>query len=419
LRKSLFEFPEECTSCIDSITNATLSLYYQCCEKLPRTPVKFHYIFNLRDLSRVYEGLLLATLDKMGTKTKLIRLWKNECMRVFGDRLINDTDRGMVNNDIIGGLIQQFFKDVADEVNVSPILFGDYLLSDPSDEEKEDPRLYEDLGDWSVLATKMDKILEDYNFDNKPMNLVLFNDALDHLTKIHRIMRFPRGCGLLVGFGGSGKQSLTKLATYLAGYQTWTVNLIRNYKEEDFRMDLQNLYKEVVVNKRTFLFTDGHVAQEGFLELINNILTIGIVPGLFADEEKDGLMSPLDNEIRQKRLPETKEFKWQYYVNRCRENMHIMLCMSPAGDTLRVRCRNFPGLVSNTSIDWFFPWPEEALSDVANFFLKTVELEENMRKPIVDHIVMIHTSVQKYSVDFETIYKRRNYSTPKNYLDFI
>jgi dynein heavy chain len=92
------------------------------------------------------------------------------------------------------------------------------LLSDPSDEEKEDPRLYEDLGDWPVLVTKMDKILEDYNFDNKPMNLVLFNDALDHLTKIHRIMRFPRGCGLLVGFGGSGKQSLTKLATYLASY---------------------------------------------------------------------------------------------------------------------------------------------------------------------------------------------------------
>lgn len=238
LRSHLREFPEEVTGAIDSITNATLSLYYQCCEKLPRTPVKFHYIFNLRDLSRVYEGLLLCTLDKIGTKAKFIRMWKNECMRVFGDRLINPTDRGLVNNDIIGALTKQFFKDVEDEVNVDPILFGDYLLSDPSDEEKEDPRLYEDLGGWDVLTTKMDKILEDYNFDNKPMNLVLFNDALDHLTKIHRIMRFPRGCGLLVGFGGSGKQSLTKLATYLATYQTMTINLIRNYKEEDFRMDL-------------------------------------------------------------------------------------------------------------------------------------------------------------------------------------
>lgn len=81
-------------------------------------------------------------------------------------------------------------------------------------------------------------MLEDYGFENKPMNLVLFNDALDHVTKIHRILRFPRGCGLLVGFGGSGKQSLTKLATFVSGSATWTINLVRNYKEADFRMDL-------------------------------------------------------------------------------------------------------------------------------------------------------------------------------------
>jgi dynein heavy chain len=79
------------------------------------------------------------------------------------------------------------------------------------------------LGDWSVVRTKMERLLEDYGFDNKPMNLVLFNDALDHVTKIHRILRFPRGSGLLVGYGGSGKQSLTKLGTFVAGYTTWTI----------------------------------------------------------------------------------------------------------------------------------------------------------------------------------------------------
>jgi len=258
----------------------------------------------------------------------------------------------------------------------NPVLFGDYALADPTDEEAEDPRLYEDLGGWEQVSAKFERMLEDYGFTNKPMNLVLFNDALDHLTKIHRIIRFPRGSGLLVGYGGSGKQSLTKLATFTAGYQTWTINLVRNYKEFDFRVDLQNLFREVVVKPRTFMFTDAHVVEEGFLELINNILTIGMVPGLFPEEEKEGLISPLDKEMRAKKLPETKEFRWQYFVNRCRENMHIILCMSPAGSTLRLRCRNFPGLVSNTSIDWFFPWPEDALRDVANYFLKNVQLEE-------------------------------------------
>ena len=38
------------------------------------------------------------------------------------------------------------------------------------------------------------------------------------------------------------------------------------------------------------MFTDSHVAEEGFLELINNILKIGMVPALFPEEEKDGLI---------------------------------------------------------------------------------------------------------------------------------
>ncbi len=124
---------------------------------------------------------------------------------MFADRLVSENDKNLVVDGIIGGLVKQYFKDTEEEVLKNPILFGDYLESDPTDDEKEDPRLYEDLGDWSVVQTKMDRMLEDYGFENKPMNLVLFNDALDHVTKIHRILRFPRGCGLLVGYGGSGK----------------------------------------------------------------------------------------------------------------------------------------------------------------------------------------------------------------------
>lgn len=130
-------------------------------------------------------------------------------------------------------------------------------------------------------------------------------------------------------------------------------------------------------------------------------------------------MSPLDAEIRRKKLPETKDFRWNYFVNRARENLHVMLCMSPAGDTLRIRCRSFPGLVSNTSIDWFFPWPEDALSDVATHFIKEVDISKDHVTKVIDHICMIHLSVQKYSQDFENVYKRKNYSTPKNFLDFI
>ena len=413
------EFVDDIKAIVPKITQATMSLYYTVIEKLPRTPVKFHYIFNLRDLSRIYEGLLQSTVDKFNSKETFVRLWRNECMRVFCDRMLDQADKDLIGINVMTDLVKEYFKDVDEFVLKDPIIFGDYSMANPTDDEAEDPRLYEDLGDYENIKTKLDKLLEDYGFENKPMSLVLFNDALKHVTKIHRIIRFPKGCGLLVGFGGSGKQSLTKLATFTAGYDLFTISLVRGYKEPDFREDLRNLYKIVLDKPQTFLFTDSHVAEEGFLELINNILTIGMVPALFPEEEKDGLINPLDEEMRKQKLPETKEFRWGYFVNKCRENLHIVLAMSPAGDTLRVRCRNFPGLISNTNVNWFFPWPEDALTGVANNFMGNVELTDEERTKVTEHLVMVHLSVQRFSVDYKNIYKRNNYSTPKNYLDFI
>jgi dynein heavy chain len=71
------------------------------------------------------------------------------------------------------------------------------------------------------------------------------------------------------------------------------------------------------------------------------------------------------DEAKKKGIPETKDELWNFFVDKIRENLHVCLCFSPAGDTLRIRCRNFPGLVSSSGIDWFFPWPKEALVSVA------------------------------------------------------
>ena len=193
------------------------------------------------------------------------------------------------------------------------------------------------------------------------MTLVLFEMAIDHLCRIHRIIRNPRGNALLVGVGGSGKQSLTKLAAYLAGYGLFQITLSRGYGETQFKEDLKELYKELGAQEMVFMFTDAHVAEEGFLEFINNMLTTGMVPALYEQDEKDALMNTVRAEVAAAGLPPTPDSLWAYYVNKCRNNLHIVLAMSPSSSKLRVRCRNFPGLVSNAVIDWFFPWPADAL----------------------------------------------------------
>ena len=168
-----------------------------------------------------------------------------------------------------------------------------------------------------------------------------------------------------------------------------------------------------------FLFTDAHVAEEGFLEFINNMLTTGMVPALYEQDEKDGCINSVRKEAKEKGIVETPDSLWNYYVQKCRNNMHIVLAMSPSGDKLRIRCRNFPGLISNAVIDWFFTWPEDALQKVAEFFLSETPLPSEHRDNVVNHLVFGHLKVMGLAERFLGELRRFYYVTPKNYLDYI
>lgn len=168
-----------------------------------------------------------------------------------------------------------------------------------------------------------------------------------------------------------------------------------------------------------FLFTDAHVVEEGFLEFINNMLTTGMVPALYDQDEKDMLCNAVRQEVRAANISETPDNLWSYYVNKCRNNLHIVLSMSPSGSKLRIRCRNFPGFVSNCVIDWFFPWTQNALEKVAEYFLSSESILDGHRENIIQHMVFTHINVRDASTRFAEELRRYYYVTPKNYLDFI
>ncbi|ELK26423.1 Dynein heavy chain 10, axonemal [Myotis davidii] len=205
-------------------------------------------------------------------------------------------------------------------------------------------------------------------------------------------------------------------------WQVFEILLSRGYSENNFREDLKNLYLRLGIENKTtiFLFTDAQVVEEGFLELINNMLTSGIVPALFAEDEKETILGQIDQEALKQGVSPAKESVWQYFVNKSANNLHIVLGMSPVGDALRTWCRNFPGLVNNTGIDWFMPWPPQALHAVAKSFLgpNTMIPEEHI-EDLVEHVVLVHGSVGEFSKQFLQKLRRSNYVTPKNYLDFI
>jgi dynein heavy chain len=195
------------------------------------------------------------------------------------------------------------------------------------------------------------------------MPLVLFDDATKHLMRISRIIKLARSSALLVGVGGSGKQSLTRLAAEIGKQVIYQLIITKTYGEKDLKEDIKKMFDLTGhLNKNvSFILTDSEVKNEGFLEYINMILSTGEIPGLLAKDEKEVWLGDCRNDyVKEKGLgnvdPAQSEL-WNYFVDRIKDNLHIVLCFSPVGQKFRDRARKFPALFNECTIDWFLPWP--------------------------------------------------------------
>jgi dynein heavy chain len=170
----------------------------------------------------------------------------------------------------------------------------------------------------------------------------------------------------------------------------------------------------------SFTITDTQIIEESFIENLNNLLNTGEIPNLMVAEDREEITNGVRPVCIQQKILDTVDNIAALFVSRIREFLHICLCMSPVGDTLRVRCRQFPSLVNCCTLDWFARWPEEALLFVSKEFLKELpDVEENIKEGLSEMCMKIHISVEEVSAMFWDSLRRRVYTTPKSYLDLI
>jgi dynein heavy chain len=118
------------------------------------------------------------------------------------------------------------------------VLFTDILKLDSG------VSLYEEVTDSRKLYKMLENKQHDYNYSsNDKLDLVFFDDAVEQILRICRILRQPRGNAMLIGVGGSGKQSLSKLSSFIMRCERYQIELVKNYNAESFRGDLQKIAK--------------------------------------------------------------------------------------------------------------------------------------------------------------------------------
>ncbi|GMI07902.1 hypothetical protein TrRE_jg5473 [Triparma retinervis] len=402
----------------EPIVSSTINVYNTILEDLRPTPAKPHYTYNLRDLSKVFQGVLMMNARKVGTPKDLARMWVHESRRVFADRLINKTDTNWFD-----GLLKEQMDKNMDGMDWDPmvtemeIICGDYMVPGA------DPKIYEEIKDLEQLQPTIEEYLGEYNAESKqPMNLVMFMDAIGHVSRISRVIRQPQGNALLLGVGGSGRQSMSRMATFIADYQLTTIEISKGYGLTEWRENIKEclLYAGVDDKPVVFLFNDVQVVFSQMLEDVNSILNSGDVPNLYGPEEMEKITDACKPECAKKRLPPTKMNIFSQYLLRVRKNIHVVLCMSPLGDAFRERLRMFPSIVNCCTIDWFAEWPDEALQSVAMRSLTegNFKLGESLDS-CVHFVKDLHMGVFEKSKEFFETLRRYNYVTPTSFLEVL
>ncbi|KAF1335991.1 Dynein heavy chain, partial [Globisporangium splendens] len=246
---------------VTPIVNASVQLYQRVELEMLPTLSKSHYTFNLRDLSKVFQGMLMIKKDSVTNEEGLLKVWLHEEARVFRDRLVDADDRRWFNS-ACSELLQEHVNISWTPESFENLLYGDYLT--------RENRSYRPVDDLTRLHTLL-------------MEYIWCSSTTPCTTSRGSVVCC--GNALLVGVGGSGRQSLTRLAAFMAEYKCFSIEITRGYGANEFHEDLKKVLMTAGAENKpvVFLFLDAQIVHESFLEDINNVLNTGEVLNLYAN----------------------------------------------------------------------------------------------------------------------------------------
>lgn len=438
LDSKLSLFPSEIKACFNIASRATVGLYNKVRTTFRPIVGKGHYIFNLRDVLRVARGMRLSlhTNNIYQTEGEIIDLWTHECMRTFSDRLVHDQlEDGERFWNILTEQKHAFFSasDVhvlAKAADLNPPLFSHLSLSKNKKYEifSDDLLGYQKVIQISMLQQYLSKCLEEYNGSGEfiSMNLILFHDAINHICRVQRILLIERGHMLFVGVGGSGRESITRLAAFITGCKFMCIGATPKYRRSEFRDALKSICMKCGIdNKKVVLFLrDADIKEEIFFEDVSNLMLSGTVADVFSKDEITTVCDEIRNDaIAAKNVHETEDALWNFFCKRIQDNLHIIMALNATGNSLSSRLYSFPALMNHASINWLKPWTRHALEQIASKqIMDSVEKVPEFEVPdnkLPTCLCEIHLSSIKKSDEMNSCLMTHNYVTPMNYLEFL
>lgn len=384
--------PSDATSTRDKLARTLVEIYDSTKSRFSVDEQR-HYLFTPRDLTKWVLSLLRYDL----ATDEVLDVLAYEARRLFRDRLV-DTESIAKFDGILNSALKQQWRHAP---KLQDVYFSAFLGKSATSAVAADgtesgmaiaplaPRLQRTTSDDYVQVIQQGLAL--YEREEKELHIQLFDEILDHIAVIERVLSEPSGSMLLVGSSGVGRRSATTLVAHLLGYTFVSPSVTRaistgggghghsdggaNTALASFRADLKTLLVKAGVEGQhhVLYLEDYHVAQsDAVLELTNSLLSAGEVPGLFTHEELEPLISPLKEKLLEiggggsgSGIRNVQDF----FVLRVRQYVHVVLAMDPRHTQFALRCESNPALYTKCSIAWLGEWRTASLKQLPALLL--------------------------------------------------
>lgn len=411
--------------------------------------IEAHYVYSPRELTRWCRGIFesLRPLDSLSVEG-LVRIWAHEALRLFQDRLVRDDERKWTDDEIDRVAMSHFATVRKEEALARPILFSNWTSRNYVSVDREELREFTKARLRIFYEEELD------------VQLVLFNDVLDHVLRIDRVFRQVQGHLLLIGVSGSGKvrpvllrryeattdlvcqTTLSRFVAWMNGMNVFQIKVHNKYSGADFDDDLRTVLRRAGCKgeKIVFVMDESNVLDSGFLERMNTLLANAEIPGLFEGDEYSALMTACkEGAQRDGVMLDTPEELYRWFTEQVARNLHVVFTMNPPQGGLASRAATSPALFNRCVLDWFGDWSEQAFFQVGSEFTLTLDLDAasyaapapfpvaygglalppSHRNAVVNAFVHVHKSMYDMNARLARRQGRENVCTPRHYLDFV
>lgn len=385
-------FPSDIVSVVNQIVEATLNVYKFVQIHYKPTLSKSYYYFGLDSFSKVIQGCSLLRKESYDANKKIyLNLWAHEVLRVFGDRLTP------LDNTFLRSKMKNCFSDIFGEEEHSDCADRSIIFSNFNGKDSNAKR-YEEILDRKALKDSLVEFVGKYNQAHKnKLELVFFNYALDKLMALCRIISLSPGNAILVGFPGTGRQALTKFATFICNCKLFQPNITQDYNLQKWNSDIKLLMKEAgaLENQCVFLIKEEQLLQEMYMQNIDYLIRNGEVPGIYTNEEMQEILelTRLSAQGGNKNIDISASTVFLYFHKLCRQNLHIIFSLSYNNNLFRKILINYPSLMKCHVISWI-DWPDDAYKLIANKFLEKMNISIDKKDILINASLNIHRYAQ-------------------------